>query len=370
MRAIAEIVDEPPPDPRRPGSAPPGLMPSGSAARLRPRWRRGPRPPGDAGSAREERAARRDRDARGAGVVEDAAHEGRRDAAAAELRAAPRCGGPRTGREPGRSRPSRRARRRSAPRTGASSALSVIASRRRLGLVAHAGGSGSSMSGRSGWPVIRREPAAVGEEAPRPAGRARRGGSRTRSGRRCGSRARAARRGTRRSCPNGPSHGMFVTPDSRPITATSPRLLNRNGSTGAPVQAREDRAGRVLAALDPALGDAGHGPVRLPRLDRGVADHEDLRVAGDRQVRPDLDPARLVGLGAGRRRDLPRERRRLDAGRPQHRPGGDVLRPSPPAAGSTTTSCSVMSVTRVAGPHRHARASPAGAAPTRDRPGG
>ncbi len=125
--------------------------------------------------------------------------------------------------------------------------------------------------------------------------------------------------------PNGPSQPMFVTPARRPMTATSPRSLNRNGGTASPRRRRSTALARVAPALDPALGDARDGPVGLPRLHGRVADHEDLRVVGDRQPGPDADPAVAVGLGARRLRDPPAERRREHAGGPEHRPRLDRL---------------------------------------------
>ena len=52
-------------------------------------------------------------------------------------------------------------------------------------------------------------------------------------------------------------------------------------------------------ALNPSLFDARHPPVLLPGLHGRIADDEDLRVARDRQVRPDDDP-----VGSIRRRPV------------------------------------------------------------------
>ena len=69
----------------------------------------------------------------------------------------------------------------------------------------------------------------------------------------------------------------------------------------------------------------GVGLVRLPRLHRGVADDEDLRVAGDRQVGLDDDPPGAIGRGAGRGRHGARELDAWDAGGPQDGPRRDRL---------------------------------------------
>ena len=85
----------------------------------------------------------------------------------------------------------------------------------------------------------------------------------------------------------------------------------------------------TLAAYDPPwmppCATPGVGRSSCHGCDRRVADHEDLRVARDRQVRLDDHPTDPIGLRPGRRRDLPRERRRLDPGRPQDRPRRDRL---------------------------------------------
>src|SRR5207249_7988287 len=73
-------------------------------------------------------------------------------------------------------------------------------------------------------------------------------------------------------------------------------VAEAEGLLGFAVEARDDGIGGVAAGLDPALGDAGHGLVRLPRLHGGVADDEDLRMPGDREVRPHLDPPGPVRL--------------------------------------------------------------------------
>ena len=51
----------------------------------------------------------------------------------------------------------------------------------------------------------------------------------------------------------------------------------------------------VLAALDRWLGDLGK---RVVRVDRDVADREDLRMVGDGEVGSDHDPATASDLGA------------------------------------------------------------------------
>ena len=52
-----------------------------------------------------------------------------------------------------------------------------------------------------------------------------------------------------------------------------------------------DRLRGMGAALHRALGDAGCRAIGLPRLHGGIADDEDLRVAGDGEVRLDEDAA-------------------------------------------------------------------------------
>src|SRR5438876_917812 len=88
----------------------------------------------------------------------------------------------------------------------------------------------------------------------------------------------------------------------------------------------------MARALVPASVAGGSGPasardgaVLPPCLPRNVTDDEDLRVAGDRQVRPYHDPTRPVRPGAGRVRDHSGEARRLDAGCPQHGPRRQAL---------------------------------------------
>ena len=171
--------------------------------------------------------------------------------------------------------------------------------------------------------------------------------------------------------PNGPSHGMFgharQPADDRDVAvvAEAERLV-RPAEDPAP-----DDAGRVRPALDPALGDARRRLPRLPRLHGGIADDEDLGVAGHGQVGLDEDPAVAVRLGAGRLGDPTGERRREHAGRPQDGPGRDDLlgRALAGLSRSTTrTDRSSMSVTRV--PVRTVDAEPLELAPGRRGPVG
>ena len=90
-------------------------------------------------------------------------------------------------------------------------------------------------------------------------------------------------------------------------------------------EAPTDRLAGIRAALDAALGDARDRPTLPPRHHGGVADDEDLGVAGDGQVGPDDDPSRPIGLGAGRLGRRLDEARHLDAGRPEHGPGRKAL---------------------------------------------
>src|SRR5215207_6160612 len=62
-----------------------------------------------------------------------------------------------------------------------------------------------------------------------------------------------------------------------------------------------DDAGGVRTPLHRSLGDARCRMVRLPWLDRRIADHEDLGMPRDRQVRLDQDAPRPICRGAGRR---------------------------------------------------------------------
>ena len=123
----------------------------------------------------------------------------------------------------------------------------------------------------------------------------------------------------------------------------------------------------VRPALHRALGDARRRLALLPRLDRRVADDEDLRVPGQREVRSDQHAPRPVGLGAGGLGDGPRERRRGDAGRPQHGPRRDRLLAvggDDPHAGARRCR------SRGSRSARSRRAARAGAAPTRSGPAG
>ena len=100
---------------------------------------------------------------------------------------------------------------------------------------------------------------------------------------------------------------MSVTPASRPITATSPLFAVAERLTRLAGQPAPDRLGRVPAALDPALGDAGHGPIRLPRLDRGVADAKisgwpGIVRSGPTRIRPFRSVGGAGRFGDGRRR--------------------------------------------------------------------
>src|SRR4028118_1814802 len=70
--------------------------------------------------------------------------------------------------------------------------------------------------------------------------------------------------------------------------------------------------GRVAAALDGHLGDAG----QLVGVVGHVADDVDLRVAGQCEVRLHRDAPGAVDLGAGLLAQQPAQRRRLDARRP------------------------------------------------------
>ena len=130
-----------------------------------------------------------------------------------------------------------------------------------------------------------------------------------------------------------------------------------------PAEPREDGLGRVRAALDAALGDAGRGAVLLPRLDRRVADDEDLRVARDREVRPDAHPAVAIRLGAGGRRHLAPERRGQDARGPEHGVGVDLLGRAGRRLHADQAVLDVHDLGLRA--HDHAAASRAGAAPRR-----
>ena len=163
--------------------------------------------------------------------------------------------------------------------------------------------------------------------------------------------------------PSGPSHGMLVTPDSRPMTATSPRFWNRNGGTGSPAEAAADRVGGVLAGLDRALGDARHRLLGRPRLHGRVAQHEDLRVARDREVLPHPDPAVAVRLRADRRR-RPSARTSRRGRPPPTASCGPGSPPRPPGV-STRTAVLVDVDDLRPGAHGDARASRAGARPTR-----
>ena len=126
--------------------------------------------------------------------------------------------------------------------------------------------------------------------------------------------------------PNGPSHGMLVTPDSRPMTATSPRFWKRNGGDGLAAQAAQDRLGGVLAGLDPALGDAGHGPVSA--VHGCTAASPSTKISGwpgiVRSGPTRIRPVRSVSAPAAAA-TVRAERRREHARRPQHGARRDLL---------------------------------------------
>ena len=111
-------------------------------------------------------------------------------------------------------------------------------------------------------------------------------------------------------------------PDDRDVAVVSvPEGLVRS-----PEDAPPDRLRGVGAALHGALGDAGHREALLPRLDRGITDHEDLRVAGNRQVRAHDHPPDSIGLGIECGRNVADETRDRDPGAPQERSCRDLVR--------------------------------------------
>ena len=228
----------------------------------------------------------------------------------------------RAGATSARSSSSRRRAEAARPRASGASASGAPRTRRRghrwqgvLVRRGRTGGSGSSIGGSSSPSGDQPRSAAVGEERPRPAGQD------DEAVREADQVAMwmpsQSSHAVKPPCwPNGPIHGMSVTPDSRPMTATSPWLLYRNGSYGRPRMRRRIDLRGVRPALDAALGDAGRRAVRFPRLHGRIADDEDLRVPRDRQVGPDDDPPGAVGLGAGRRRRPSARTRRRGRPRP------------------------------------------------------
>ena len=111
-------------------------------------------------------------------------------------------------------------------------------------------------------------------------------------------------------------------PDRREL----PVVAERERRERHAVEAGEDRPRRVRAALDAALGHAGHVPPGFPGDRREVADDEDLGMTRDREVVADDDPSGPVRRGAGREREGPAEGLDLDPGGPQDRACGDAVR--------------------------------------------
>ena len=126
--------------------------------------------------------------------------------------------------------------------------------------------------------------------------------------------------------PNGPSHGMSVTPDEPPDDRdlAAVRVLERLRRLA--VEAAQDRAGGVRPALDRALGDAGDRPVR-----RAAAATRRRRRRRSRDGRGSTgrDPRRSGRCGRPRRRS-PRPRRGRSS-RPARRP---PTAPSAPGSSS------------------------------------
>ena len=150
-------------------------------------------------------------------------------------------------------------------------------------------------------------------------------------------------------CPNGPSHGMLVTPgqpaDHRDVAPVAePERLDRLARPAG-------RGSRRRRTCRP-----GSRPGRRPGTGRSgfhgwIAASPITKISGwPGMVRSglDLDPAGLVGLGAGRGGDL---RANDDAWTPAAQStvrAGFAPAAPPPRPARTDTSCSAMSVTRVA----------------------
>src|SRR5258706_8920524 len=129
--------------------------------------------------------------------------------------------------------------------------------------------------------------------------------------------------------PEGPGEEAALapeTPEPRDVRDPGRPADDRDVATVLVVERQGGLAGRaglqerggIVPGLDSTLGDAGHrSTVRAARRDRGIPEDEDLRTTRDREVRPDADPACLVGLCSCRVRDDLRERRSLDAGGPE-----------------------------------------------------
>ena len=254
--------------------------------------------------------------------------------------------------------------------SGSTEARSAVGGRwRRPGWAAAraSGGSGSAIGGRSGVTGDQPRAAAVGQEAPGPAD-----GHHDAIGE-----ADQVHDVDRQ--PEGPGEEAAL-PAERP----EPRDV---GDAGQPADDRDVALVRVaerLASPRPTAaggssarraGRPGSRPGRrpgtgrsvLPRQHRRIADREDLRVARDRQVRPDDDPAVAVGRGVRRLRDRLDERRDEDAGRPQRRSGpGSLGRRRRPSRPSPSGSSSVDDPRP--GPDGRRRAARAGAGPTPSDP--
>lgn len=104
---------------------------------------------------------------------------------------------------------------------------------------------------------------------------------------------------------------------------------------GPAAQSAGDQACRVGPLLHGHRSDAGQRPtVGLPGVGQ-IAQHEDLGMARDTQVRPDDHAALTVEFRAGRRRESGSQRRRLHARSPDDGPRRDRFRPLLVAQGHT-----------------------------------
>ena len=98
----------------------------------------------------------------------------------------------------------------------------------------------------------------------------------------------------------------------RPLVEVAERL-DGAGATGG------DPARDMARLLDRHRRQPGQRLAVGPGMRRGIADHRDLRMPGQRAVGQDLEAAAAVVLGPGGLRERAGERRRVHAGRPDHR---------------------------------------------------
>ncbi len=115
------------------------------------------------------------------------------------------------------------------------------------------------------------------------------------------------------------THGLAAADDRQRALV---QVVKRRRSARRPLV---DRLRRVARLLDRDRRQSREGLAVGPFEQRGVADHRDLGMAGNRQVGFDLHAPRPVGGGPSRLGEHAREADGLHAGGPDHRPRVDPL---------------------------------------------